>query len=65
MRIDAALSKLPVTERNLIDMVYLQGIPYKKIADLLRIREGTLRCQAHRAINKLRSLIAMPPESFG
>jgi RNA polymerase sigma-70 factor, ECF subfamily len=61
-RIDVAraLAQLPVQDRTLIVMRYVQDWSHPEIAARLAIPEATARVRLHRAHNRLRSLLAEP-----
>jgi RNA polymerase sigma-70 factor (ECF subfamily) len=52
-RVRAALAGLPKTQREVVTMHKLEGIPMAEIAKQLGVREGTLRVRAHRGYKTL------------
>ncbi len=52
-RIRQALAGLPKTQREVVTMHKLEGIPMAEIAKQLGVREGTLRVRAHRGYKAL------------
>ncbi|NVB38813.1 RNA polymerase sigma factor [Pseudenhygromyxa sp. WMMC2535] len=60
-RIRAALASLPRSQREVVTMHKLEGRPMAEIAELLGVREGTLRVRAHRGYKALANALG----SFG
>ena len=51
-----AMKKLKVEDRELIVMNRIQGIKYKRIAEITGSSEGAVKVKIHRIINKLRTV---------
>ena len=52
-----ALAKLPATQREVVELHWLQGLPYAEVASILGSSEGAVRVRAHRAYGRLRELL--------
>ena len=52
-----ALSKLPDTQREVVELHWFQEQPFKEIAEIVGSTEGAVRVRAHRAYNRLRGLL--------
>lgn len=52
-RVQSALSQLPASQREIVELHKLQGMSMAEIAARLRIREGAVRVRAHRAYKTL------------
>jgi len=61
----AALQGLPAHYREVIELVDLQGLPYREAADALSIPLGTVMSRLHRARRQLRSDLAGYARTFG
>lgn len=48
-RVDAAMSRLPEDQRQIISLVALQGMPYKIVAEILDVPRGTVMSRLARA----------------
>lgn len=48
-----ALEQLPDTLREVVNLVYYQGLKYREAADVLSIPVGTVKSRLHAAILKL------------
>ena len=48
-RVDAAMSTLPQDQRQIISLVAIQGMPYKKVAEILEVPKGTVMSRLARA----------------
>jgi RNA polymerase sigma factor (sigma-70 family) len=48
-RVDAAMSRLPEDQRQIISLVALQGMPYKIVAEILDVPKGTVMSRLARA----------------
>ncbi|MEM6957758.1 MAG: RNA polymerase sigma factor [Myxococcota bacterium] len=53
----AALSKLPPTQREVVELHWLQDLPYAEVAKMVGSSEGAVRVRAHRAYARLRELL--------
>lgn len=62
----AAVRKLPRSQRDAIELVYLQGLSHKTAASRLGVRVNALRASVYRAIHNLRGMrdLAVWQESF-
>lgn len=52
-----ALAKINAKDRQLIELKYLQGYPYKEIAEIVGKSPGAVRVEAHRAMKKLKQVL--------
>lgn len=52
-----ALAKLPPTQREVVELHWLQGLPYAEVASIVGSSEGAVRVRAHRAYGRLRELL--------
>ena len=48
-RVDSAMARLPVDQRQIISLVALQGMPYKVVAEILDVPKGTVMSRLARA----------------
>lgn len=48
-RVDAAMSRLPEDQRQIISLVAIQGMPYKMVAEILEVPKGTVMSRLSRA----------------
>ncbi len=53
-----ALNKLSTHEQRLVTMKHLEGYSYKEMSEILAKSQGSLKVATHRALNKLKALIA-------
>ena len=56
----AALRRLTVRERAVVVLRYLDDRPEREVADLLGISIGTVKSLCHKALRKLRVVVAQP-----
>jgi RNA polymerase sigma-70 factor, ECF subfamily len=56
-RLDEALKALPQGQRNVIEMLKVEGLSVESAARRARISPGALRVRAHRAYRALRALL--------
>lgn len=56
-RLAAALSELPVGERDVVLLVAWEELSYQEVADVLEVPIGTVRSRLNRARHRLRELI--------
>ncbi|MBA3709222.1 MAG: sigma-70 family RNA polymerase sigma factor, partial [Planctomycetes bacterium] len=54
----SALDELPEHERLPVVLRYLEDLPFKDVAEALRIPEGTAKAQVHRGLERMRSHLA-------
>ncbi len=54
----SAIAALPESQRSVVAMHKLDGMPLSEVAKVLGIKEGAARVRAHRGYKKLRSLLA-------
>jgi len=52
-----ALRKLSEEEQNIVIWRYLEGMSYKKIAEITGKKEGTVRVMVHRALKSLKKVM--------
>jgi RNA polymerase sigma-70 factor (ECF subfamily) len=54
----AAVAELPESQRAVVAMHKLDGVPLAQVAETLGIREGAARVRAHRGYDRLRAALA-------
>ncbi|MDP8242371.1 MAG: sigma-70 family RNA polymerase sigma factor [Candidatus Celaenobacter antarcticus] len=52
-----AIQALPLYEQNLISLRFFEKMKYKEIAEILKQKEGTIKVQMHRTLEKLRDFL--------
>ena len=52
-----ALDKLPVSQREVVELHWFQERPYAEIAEIVGTSEGAVRVRAHRAYTTLKQLL--------
>lgn len=57
-RVDAAMSRLPEDQRQIISLVAIQGMPYKVVAEILDVPKGTVMSRLARARKALSEALA-------
>ncbi|MCS6969432.1 MAG: sigma-70 family RNA polymerase sigma factor [Planctomycetota bacterium] len=57
-RVQAALAALPAGQREVFVLACDQGLPYRDIAEILGIPEGTVKSRMHHAVRALRDRLA-------
>ncbi|MGD8862146.1 MAG: sigma-70 family RNA polymerase sigma factor [Myxococcales bacterium] len=57
-KLHAALSQLPESQREVVELHWLQDRPFAEVARVVGSTEGAVRVRAHRAYAKLRTLLA-------
>ena len=65
-RIDAArvrglLAQLPVTQRDVLQLGYFEGLSFSEIAEVLELPLGTVKSRVHAALGTLRSELGVSP----
>lgn len=55
--LQSALGQLPPDQREILLLVTLEGLPYKQVADIMAIAEGTVMSKLSRARQQLRKLL--------
>ncbi len=60
-RVQAALEQLSKSQREVIELHKLQGLPMSEVASRLAAREGAIRVRAHRAYRALAALLGAAP----
>ncbi len=63
-RLQAALQRLSMHHRLVFELAVFQNLPYKEVADLLKIPEGTVKSRMHHAVRALKGILN-PGESRG
>jgi RNA polymerase sigma-70 factor (ECF subfamily) len=53
----AALSRLPANQREVIEMHWFQGRPFKEVAEILGASLSAVKVRAHRGYNLLRRIL--------
>lgn len=54
--LDQALAKLPPEDREIIILVKIEKMNYQDIANILQVKEGTLRVRTHRILQRLKEI---------
>gem|GEM_PF-444294 len=52
-----AIQELPLYEQNLISLRFFEKLKHKEIAEILKQKEGTIKVQVHRTLEKLRDFL--------
>ncbi|RLB57283.1 MAG: hypothetical protein DRJ42_00870 [Deltaproteobacteria bacterium] len=52
-----ALAQLPESQRTVIELHWLQEMPFSEVAKVVGAKEGAVRVRAHRAYKKLKELL--------
>ncbi len=60
--LERALQQLTLEQREVLLLVTLEGMPYRTVAQVLNIAEGTVMSRLHRAREQLRSGLAREPK---
>ncbi len=64
--LNAALTQLPLEQREVILLVGLEGLGYKEVSDILNVPLGTIMSRLHRARQQLRqALFLEQPAELG
>lgn len=58
--VQAAIDELPSQQRAVLVLSYYEGLPYRRIAEILECSEGTVKTHMSRAIRKL--AVSLPKE---
>ncbi len=53
----AAVTALPEAQRTVVQLHYFEGLSFKEIGDILACSEGAVKLRAHRAYERLRSVL--------
>ena len=56
-KLRAALAQLPESQRTVVELHWLQELPFAEVARVVGANEGAVRVRAHRAYKKLRELL--------
>jgi RNA polymerase sigma-70 factor (ECF subfamily) len=59
-QVQAAIADLPSQQRAVLVLSYYEGLPYRRIAEILDCSEGTVKTHMSRAIRKL--AVSLPEE---
>lgn len=55
-RMESAIEEVGEPGRSALELVYLQGLPYRDAADILDVPVGTVKSRVHAAIRKLAAI---------
>jgi RNA polymerase sigma-70 factor, ECF subfamily len=55
-RIESAIEEVGEPGRSALELVYLQGLPYRDAAEVLNVPVGTVKSRVHAAIRKLSTI---------
>ena len=58
MDVESALSRLPARERALLWLAHVEGYSHQEIAEILELKEGSIRVMLFRARGKLAEMLA-------
>jgi len=61
-RLRAALARLPVPLREVVQLGVIEGIPYADVSSMLSIPVGTVKSRVHAAVHALRTLLSRGDE---
>ena len=53
---EAAIEEVGEPGRSALELVYLQGLPYRDAAEVLDVPVGTVKSRVHSAIRKLSAI---------
>lgn len=56
-RLHESLERLPEREREILLLVLEEGLPYRDVAEVLNIPEGTVKSRMHSAVGRLRRIM--------
>jgi RNA polymerase sigma-70 factor (ECF subfamily) len=56
-RLEEGIARLPVHEATAITLFYLEGLPYKEIAEIMQVPIGTIATNLHRGRERLREML--------
>jgi RNA polymerase sigma-70 factor (ECF subfamily) len=56
-RVRAAIASLPETQRIVIELHWLEELPFSEVARIVGAREGAVRVRAHRGYKRLEELL--------
>ena len=56
-RLYAAILKLKPKHQTIVTLRFFENLPYEQIAQILNVKEATLRVTSHRILNKLRNYL--------
>ncbi len=56
----AALAELPAPQREVIELHWFEGLPFKEVAAVVGASESAVKVRAHRGYEKLRARLADP-----
>ncbi len=56
LRMEAAIEEVGEPGRSALELVYLQGLPYRDAAEILDVPVGTVKSRVHSAIRKLSAI---------
>lgn len=59
-RLRDALDRLPVQQREAVNLVYFRGVKYREAAHLLHVPVGTVKSRLHAAVTRLGTLLKHP-----
>lgn len=64
LQLEEAIGRLPDRMRECFVLFAVEGLAQKEIADMLAVSVGTVKAQVFQARERLRSLLADPPEEM-
>ncbi len=64
-RVLQALAELPPAARQVVELVYFQGLKYREAAQVLDVPVGTVKSRLHAAIRKLDEALRRHPQHQG
>jgi RNA polymerase sigma-70 factor (ECF subfamily) len=57
MHIERALHELPTLQRAVVILRHIDGLPTRKVSEILKCSEGTVKTHLHRGLKKMRTLL--------
>lgn len=62
MHIERALHELPTLQRAVVILRHIDGLSTKKVSEILKCSEGTVKTHLHRGLKKMRGLLQFVKE---
>jgi len=56
-KIEKSIEKLSLKEKEVFELKHYQGLKIKEIAEIMRVKEGTVKSLLFRAVNKLQKIL--------
>ena len=52
------MESIPAEQKNIIELIYIQGHTHREVAEMLEIPLGTVKTRIHLGIGKLREILS-------